>query len=375
MPPPGLRSLTFADLTDDRLRALVDHGEDLFVERKRQPPQAGIGRVVASFANTLGGWVLLGVADDGSLYGYPLPAGTDAQSHVGQLLSAEVEPLPPFIAAVRELDGKPLLIIRVFESADTPHLLKMTGGVPVRTPGGTADVPDQRSLLELARRGEEAMERARERLSSDRIVIELSAPERPDLVGVGLAEPYAILRAGVLTPMPHFADWAVSSAAADAATRSALEAARILGIQLSPSEVDVAVRGRGVSAGWTAGFQVPVHCRLSIDADGVVGGRLARGVGVGTTTLHSIEMQYISPLVLTVGDMLQRAEAFGRVTWRLDVVLPRDGFSVLDAERQLRQPFFSVADGSSPPEFLEANQMISRWRRELARELGVSEWG
>lgn len=123
MPYDGIRRLSLGDLDEGTLRRLIGHGEDLFVERKRDIPKAGLGRVAASFANSLGGWVLLGVADNGCLVGYQLPGRADPQSHVGQLLSAEVEPLPPFVAAVRELDGATLLIVRVFESADTPHLL------------------------------------------------------------------------------------------------------------------------------------------------------------------------------------------------------------------------------------------------------------
>ena len=95
MPPLSIRRLSLADLDDDALRTLVGHGEHLFVERKQSLPSDGIGRVAASFANALGGWILLGVADDGTMPGFSLPSRTDAQSHIGQLLANEVEPTPP----------------------------------------------------------------------------------------------------------------------------------------------------------------------------------------------------------------------------------------------------------------------------------------
>jgi hypothetical protein len=89
MPMPSLRRLTLADTTDETVRRLIDHGEDLFVERKQELPSgSGFGATVASFANTLGGWILLGVADDQSLVGYPNGAVLDLQSHIGHILVA-----------------------------------------------------------------------------------------------------------------------------------------------------------------------------------------------------------------------------------------------------------------------------------------------
>ena len=46
------------------LLELVRYGEDLLVERTREPPAAPkFGAAVGSLAITLGGWVLLGVTD------------------------------------------------------------------------------------------------------------------------------------------------------------------------------------------------------------------------------------------------------------------------------------------------------------------------
>jgi hypothetical protein len=55
--------MSLGALTEDDLRELAQHGEDLFVERKQAIPADGIGRTVAAFANSLGGWVLLGITD------------------------------------------------------------------------------------------------------------------------------------------------------------------------------------------------------------------------------------------------------------------------------------------------------------------------
>src|SRR4051812_20226286 len=103
----GIRSLAIADLDESTLRGLIEHGEDLFVERKLIPPKdGGFGATVASFANTIGGWVLLGIADDGTIKGWEPPGRADAQSHLGEILRQQCDPLPPFVAAIREIDGR-----------------------------------------------------------------------------------------------------------------------------------------------------------------------------------------------------------------------------------------------------------------------------
>jgi predicted HTH transcriptional regulator len=108
MSPPSLRRLALADATEETIRQLINHGEDLLVERKRELPDAAkFGATVASFANTIGGWILLGVEDGGTIVGHPTEPTLDMQSHLGHLLRNEVEPVPPFAAAVRQIDDTP----------------------------------------------------------------------------------------------------------------------------------------------------------------------------------------------------------------------------------------------------------------------------
>lgn len=125
MPPASLRRLALADATEETIRRLIDHGDDLLVERKQDLPESPkFGATVASFANTLGGWLLLGVGDDGSIVGYPKDTPLDVQSHLGHLLRNEVDPVPPLGMAVRQIDGVAVSIVRVFESDDTPVLVR-----------------------------------------------------------------------------------------------------------------------------------------------------------------------------------------------------------------------------------------------------------
>ncbi len=108
MPDPSLRRAAIADLrNDDRLLTrLIANGEDLLVERKAQPNAdwRNIAEAVASFANSLGGWLLLGIDDKtNAATGWAPPGRADAQAHLGEILRTRLDPLPAFTATRAEV--------------------------------------------------------------------------------------------------------------------------------------------------------------------------------------------------------------------------------------------------------------------------------
>lgn len=198
---------------------------------------------------------------------------------------------------------------------------------------------------------------------------------RPELVAVSDAEPYAIVRASLLTRMPQLAAWATSQAASEAAVGAAGAIAQALAVAVDAGGWTITPRGGGVTAGWAGGFEVPVRSRVTVDAEGVVGARLSRGRGTGEASLRSFESLYIAPLVGGVAELLRRAELHGRAAWRLDIGLPPQDFRVVDAVRTSRRPFFAFADVASPPSASEEHELTQSWFREFARELGLEAWG
>ncbi len=375
----GIRRLAVGDLDEPALERLAAHGEDLFVERKQAIPNDGIGRTVAAFANSLGGWLLLGVADDGTPVGFSPPGRADPQAYIGQLLAAEVDPLPPYLAAVRQIKGMPILVVRVFESADTPHLLRTTGALVIRTPKGTETVTDQRLLLELARRGEEALLRAMStRLGSDLITRELATPDHPPDIAVADTGVAVVVRAALLTLAPQFSDWAIRREAAEIAVNVASQLAARIGITINANEPDP--RGRGVLARWRGGQHYPVAGAVAIDAGGTVGARLGRDpIGeegspnhLDRLTLGAIHQRHVLPLVESVADVLHRAEATGRTTWRLDITLPAN-YRIEGTKRAPRR-FYASAQVTLPADDDTQRALARQWSREYARESGVPEW-
>ena len=163
---PAFRHLALGELDDDGLRAMLGEGETLFVEFKKDVAKGTgfqIAKAAASFANTLGGWILVGVQNGQLQSDWEPPAG-DFVDTVRQRLEGHVDPLPSFAAAVTELDAKKIGIVRVYESADTPHILS-DGSVVVREPAQDsklrkryepAPVRSHYELLQLAQRGRDA---------------------------------------------------------------------------------------------------------------------------------------------------------------------------------------------------------------------------
>src|SRR5262245_19528878 len=103
--------------------------ETLFVEHKGAEPEYPLAKAVASFANHLGGWVLVNVGGGAT----PRPLGAlptwvrrspTAIDAVRDRLDGRIHPLPPFEARPLQRDDGTVLVIRVYESADTPHILE-----------------------------------------------------------------------------------------------------------------------------------------------------------------------------------------------------------------------------------------------------------
>jgi hypothetical protein len=375
----GIRRLGLGDLDEPALERLTDHGEDLFVERKQAIPSDGIGRTVAAFANSLGGWLLLGVADDGKAVGFTLPGRADPQSYIGQLLAVEVDPLPPYLAAARKLKGADVVVVRVFESADTPHILRTTGALVIRTTRGTETVNDQRLLLELARRGEEALLHAMStRIGSDLVTRALHTPDHPPDIAFDESSISVVARAALLTLAPQFSDWAIRREAAETAVNAAGQLAVRVGTAADSDEPDP--RGRGVVARWRGGHQYPVAGAVAIDAGGTVGAQIRRDpVGAEGTPnrldrlgLGAIHQRHVLALVQSVCDVLHRAEATGRSTWRLDIMLPPN-YRIEGTPRTIPR-FYASAQMTLPADDPAQASLAREWAREYARESGLPEW-
>lgn len=106
----------------DDVKKMLNLGETLFVEHKKDESPAGddlvLQKAVSAFANTYGGWLLLGVENSRptGAAGRWLPDGqsnVEITDDVRQRLRGWVDPLPVFEARVVLTDLGPVGVVRV----------------------------------------------------------------------------------------------------------------------------------------------------------------------------------------------------------------------------------------------------------------------
>lgn len=145
--PKGIADITYADL--DQLREL-DEGYALEFKRNFSPTvQKKLPKIIASFANSAGGWLVIGIADDDhTLCPVPrLPA--DYSQIIGELCRRHVTPAPRldarFVADPNDPD-RGVVVIQVLEGDFPPYIAD--GVVDVRE-GSTSGPAASAALVEL----------------------------------------------------------------------------------------------------------------------------------------------------------------------------------------------------------------------------------
>ncbi len=141
-----LEEIEFEDL-----QQLQEQGvsEGYYVEYKRtipgSEPGRTIGKVIASFANTYGGWFLLGVPESfnneaGKPIGINVEENRQIKETVRRWVSSRVDPNPEFgshLIQNPESEDYAVLVIEVPESRHPPHI--MSDGVIYRRSGEESD--------------------------------------------------------------------------------------------------------------------------------------------------------------------------------------------------------------------------------------------
>lgn len=146
---------------ETEVRSLIAQGETSMIEFKRDLPELGaagrklrldIAGTVAAFANQDGGWLLLGVANDGSIDGVVAPGSEDqARVTIINFLKDIITPLADFDVQTHDIDGRTVMVIEVSQGATPPF------GVDHRNPryfvrrGATTFPASAEAVRQLAR--------------------------------------------------------------------------------------------------------------------------------------------------------------------------------------------------------------------------------
>ena len=143
---------SLAEVTWDDLSQLAELDEGFVLEFKRDwtpSVQRKVPKIIASFANSRGGWLVVGISDDDhAVFPVPRPSA-DFSQIIGELCRRHVSPAPPF--DVRFLpdpadDARGVVLVRVAEGDFPPYIAD--GVVEIRE-GSTSGPATGASLVEL----------------------------------------------------------------------------------------------------------------------------------------------------------------------------------------------------------------------------------
>lgn len=134
-------------MTRNQLDDLIAQGEGARLEFKRSISAAHrIARTLVAFANTAGGTLLIGVADDGTI------AGVSSESREMHRIEEATDQLAePALSVTYETlspDGRMVLIVRVEESVEKPHYaLDETGKRTIYVRAKDKSVPTNKFII------------------------------------------------------------------------------------------------------------------------------------------------------------------------------------------------------------------------------------
>jgi hypothetical protein len=379
-----LRRLQLADLGDAELRALIEAGETV-AERKARPPDDGMGPTVAAFANSGGGWVLLGVANDGAIVGFTVPGKAEAQDWLRDKLRTAVDPLSPFASRTMTLDGHEIVVIRVDASAQTPHLLKATGAVYIREHGGRQPISSQAKRLELCVRPEQAEATAIQRMTRLPLVTQALAQRElgEPVNGQTRVSDWMVVCSPLAIPEGYHAR-ALSEATVAKMRAAVLAEVRRLGPETSgvvavhPHATGVTIDGHNIANGDGAD--------LLLDAGGAVVGHMRKRLTRGAWHVGETADEIITPLLDLTLKVLSNCGALGKALVHLYVRITPTApgadpiLSVITAHTsgELHAPPGSEAffggDVFLPLEEGAAKALAERMMREIARRAGIDWW-
>lgn len=128
-----LNSFNFDDIVSFQKQ---NHPEGIELDYKKVFPDKGLAKIIASFANTRGGVIILGIEEDKKT-GLPISAnGIVPDKHDDRVYQyvGNINPIPKVVChTTNEVHGKVFVLIRVFEGDETPYYVYNDSNIWIRT--------------------------------------------------------------------------------------------------------------------------------------------------------------------------------------------------------------------------------------------------
>lgn len=407
---PGLRSLALGELGGEGLSDLLAEGETLFVEHKADIKKGEgfqLAKASASFANTMGGWILVGVKGGVIDPTWTPPTGEFVDA-VRQRVEGQIDPLPSFAARILEHPAGKVGVVRVYESADTPHLLR-DGSVVVREPAQDAKlrkrgkyeatpIRSHYELLQLAQRGDRARQAAESRFQggSHPLVDATFGLRFGHGVDARSERCALVLRLAPHTVNPRWREWATAAETVESfseAVRNLLKGDGAT-VNIVPHAMGFGVTARDAAMKeWSPGASVSVSRSATAvaDGDGVIGLSLGFELhqGSGLVNYHRPigEGAPLTDLLLPVLEaavaVLSAGEHFGRFAAHLYLFRMGDLFRVQPDYPDDSPPPLSFPAGGEltvgghqddHKKDSELERLCRRWTDEFSRACRIPVW-
>jgi hypothetical protein len=379
----GIADIRVGAMGEPELLRLIAVGEPGGVELKIAVPKkgGGLARSVAAFANSGGGWLLLGVADDGSVAGFAVPGTAHAHDWLRDHLQPAIDPLPAFhVATVPTADGD-VLAVRIPRSDQAPHVLRDSGVVMERIPGSSRPIDSQAKLLALSRAADGAEGRAEARL---RDVPRIKAALDARMIGPAVYDETRMADWHVAATPLHLPERFGDAMLRHAATTAMKQRGAAALQALTAEEIGLHSQLRPVAGGYVI-EGMSLHTRdemeLTVDEHGATVTRWSTRVYRGVQHLPWIADHVLTPLLELAVAPLVAGGADGAVhviaTLHVRSVDRHTDplLTVSSAGGSLELSTPQALEGRlAAPSAEEVRRLAEGWWRRLARAAGFEAW-
>ena len=147
-----------SEIEYEDLKKLIENdvSEGWFIEYKGSFPKNNkkIANSIASFANSEGGWYIVGIEENKNeihpfeIVGFDLETNKKPDDKITNIIKHNISPIPYFESKLVEIpENKVVLVVQVFEGYDTPYI--SNGSVYIRVNGTSEPIKDRYQFEKL----------------------------------------------------------------------------------------------------------------------------------------------------------------------------------------------------------------------------------
>lgn len=163
----NINNTPWSKLTAEDIKALLreDDGETFFYEFKKDDVRPEkIYKEISAFANTFGGYIIIGVSDDKTVLG----CTNWTEQRIHNVIYNGITPLPDFDVKTFIIDGKTLFVIKI-EEGPMPPYITTDGKICERVSSGSILIKDSAKLAQLYTRHKDNLAKLENKIGIEKL--------------------------------------------------------------------------------------------------------------------------------------------------------------------------------------------------------------